>query len=130
MANKDNMRLWVAGLRSGQYEQITGFLMTSDGYCCLGVACRIAIDNGLNLLERVANENQPDEPTMFGNYEISGLPGEVQEWLGVDDPDPTIAVAAGGNNIDATDANDDLRWDFNQIADAIEAYYELEEGDE
>jgi hypothetical protein len=29
--------LWVAALRSGGYQQITGQLRDSDGYCCLGV---------------------------------------------------------------------------------------------
>lgn len=32
---------WVKALRSGKYEQTTGSLNNSSGYCCLGVACRI-----------------------------------------------------------------------------------------
>jgi hypothetical protein len=33
---------WVTKLRSGEYEQITGFLRTENGNCCLGVLCDIA----------------------------------------------------------------------------------------
>jgi len=32
---------WIKALRSGEYEQDRGHLQTNDGYCCLGVACRI-----------------------------------------------------------------------------------------
>lgn len=32
---------WIAALRSGKYSQSVGYLEDSDGYCCLGVACRI-----------------------------------------------------------------------------------------
>lgn len=32
---------WVAALRSGEYEQITGSLKEPDGYCCLGVLCEV-----------------------------------------------------------------------------------------
>lgn len=28
---------WIAALRSGEYKQIRGGLITSQGYCCLGV---------------------------------------------------------------------------------------------
>jgi hypothetical protein len=30
-------RKWVEALRSGEYEQASGFLKVGDGYCCLGV---------------------------------------------------------------------------------------------
>ena len=32
---------WLKALRSGDFKQTTGELQDSEGYCCLGVACRI-----------------------------------------------------------------------------------------
>ncbi len=33
---------WIAALLSGEYKQVTGFLETPEGNCCLGVLCRVA----------------------------------------------------------------------------------------
>jgi hypothetical protein len=49
--------LWVAALRSGEYEQGKNHLAVrqADGtfaFCCLGVACEVAIKNGLPLAVR------------------------------------------------------------------------------
>lgn len=32
---------WLKALRSGKYKQTEGYLNDENGYCCLGVACRI-----------------------------------------------------------------------------------------
>lgn len=32
---------WIKALRSGEYSQTKRKLQDKDGYCCLGVACRI-----------------------------------------------------------------------------------------
>ena len=37
--NKDIKTLWVAALRSGDYEQAQGVLKRDGGFCCLGVLC-------------------------------------------------------------------------------------------
>jgi hypothetical protein len=39
---KANRKLWVEALRSGKYEQATETLSDGHGYCCLGVACKVA----------------------------------------------------------------------------------------
>lgn len=39
---KANRKLWVEALRSGKYEQASGHLRTTEGYCCLGVLADIA----------------------------------------------------------------------------------------
>lgn len=113
---KDRVRLWVDALRSGEYQQTNGTLEKlfgkADGKdgsvtevktrnCCLGVACRVAIADGLNL--RVSEHDQvPPEnwrvfessknedaswrmgpDTAFGaNDNSTYLPSEVSEWLG------------------------------------------------
>ena len=40
---------WVEALRSGKYEQVTGALRSGDGFCCLGVACELAIESGVDI---------------------------------------------------------------------------------
>lgn len=40
---KENRRLWVEALRSGEYKQGQGYLRSHDDhYCCLGVLCDLA----------------------------------------------------------------------------------------
>ena len=48
--NKENLRKWVEALRSGKYVQGTGtnYNAKSDTYCCLGVACHVAEENGVD----------------------------------------------------------------------------------
>ena len=40
------VKLWVAALRSGEYEQAQGQLWSGDGFCCLGVLCDLAARDG------------------------------------------------------------------------------------
>ena len=54
--HEGRVRVLVAALRSGRYAQTTGVLQRLEeynkkpaGFCCLGVACEVAIDNGLAL---------------------------------------------------------------------------------
>lgn len=140
--NQERMRLWVEALRSGSYRQARNKLkavlrdpdgnLTEDvGYCCLGVMCEVAIANGLNL----ATEEEPGtEP-----YYRYGVPGRPESWSGGYPPDVVLAwygiggTADGGpiyvgshpngKRIYAVEANDDLRWDFNRIADGVEQVY-------
>lgn len=35
--NKNIKKQWLKSLRSGEYEQVGGFLYCDGGYCCLGV---------------------------------------------------------------------------------------------
>lgn len=64
----ENAKKWVAALRSGRYRQTTGLLTRDGAYCCLGVACAIAEDAGLDL------PNWHDD---------GALPWEVRQWLGM-----------------------------------------------
>ena len=38
-------QLWIKALRSGRYKQTQHNLLDCDGYCCLGVLCRVASPN-------------------------------------------------------------------------------------
>lgn len=112
--NKPNLRLWVDALRSGFYAQATGRLYADGGFCCLGVACEVAMANGVSLTF------DPEWQSYDGR--ISDLPEAVAVWLGVEDLDPFIDKRSG---VTACMANDFLEWPFTQIADAVEEFYEL-----
>jgi hypothetical protein len=43
-----NAQKWVEALRSGKYQQTRYLISRKDGkYCCLGVACELAIAEGV-----------------------------------------------------------------------------------
>lgn len=50
--NPDVKDMWLKALRSGEYEQTTGYLREAkpdgkEGYCCLGVLCELAVKEGV-----------------------------------------------------------------------------------
>lgn len=95
--NEENVRKWVAALRSGEYVQKRGTLsglvydhpdaVTSSvmGYCCLGVACMLT-----------------PEKLLSHSHE--------RKWLGIDGVMETKFVYM----------NDTLKMTFAEIADEVE----------
>jgi hypothetical protein len=85
MALNENARKWVEALRSGEYVQGTRVLTSViDGAqrdCCLGVACKVAIDNGVQL--EVTKGMHCDLACMRYNDATCGVPEEVRNWLGL-----------------------------------------------
>lgn len=149
MANQDRVKLLVEALRSGKYEQTKNKLAEPllDGqlkiryishkrqwpkfwrkretvniaakYCCLGVACEVAIANGLDLEKFVTSYR-----IEYGKSHTAGtLPHEVVRWFGFASDDPKLGVTTTRNHISATTANDGLNADFATIADAFESKY-------
>jgi hypothetical protein len=41
---QQRVREWIAALRGGEYAQASGYLRTTVGFCCLGVACDLLND--------------------------------------------------------------------------------------
>lgn len=128
--NKDNLRKWVADLRSGKFKQGKGGLRirpTSDTvqHCCLGVACETAIANGVPL--RIKVRGYDDAFVSEDGEEWSGaLPPVVQEWLGIDSDNITWGPLNSDtmpNN--AIGANDSYNWSFEKIADKLEEHFGL-----
>lgn len=110
---------WVAALRSEEFRQATGGLRRvpdkgAVGYCCLGVACEVAVREGA-------------VPTYDGDCLV--LPDEVAEWLGLADCAGTVTEAIGSNRDDEDgfkahslwELNDVAKLSFEDIADVIEA---------
>lgn len=120
MANKENIALVVAALRSDEYPQCRGVLNNGEGFCCLGVATEVAIKNGVEVTKR----QFVGGGTVSYDLSTDLLPRAVQDWLdiyqggNVDllyDAEEHTAVASG--------LNDEEGWTFHQIADAFERTY-------
>jgi hypothetical protein len=154
---KRRMRLWVQGLLSDEFQQGTGRLASReipfDGvphaimgpwlHCCLGVACEIAIRNGLEL--DVKDIKLPTCEEEIREYEGSSdfLPGRVAQWYGLKDSNPVLKAAefsahsglevviearASALN-DGEDEAAGAAFTYAQIAAAIVRTFDLEEPD-
>ena len=130
--NKEKLKLWLDALRSGEYQQGKGHLANideerSESYCCLGVACEVAIKDGLGLIKNIGPRNVIN----YGLARESGfLPNEVQQWLGHDEGNVMVDFTDGESHTREEHVaflNDSGKWTFEQIADALEAKYLTEE---
>jgi hypothetical protein len=112
-ANRDK---WVAALRSGEFKQAKEVLYTepdADGkqsYCCLGVACVLAIREGVE-------EGFPDDGYADWDQE---LPDSIRKWLGLSSRSGFLPdeIAEQEHLIGL---NDHAGYTFGQIADVIES---------
>jgi hypothetical protein len=125
--NKERVQLLVDALRSGEYEQAQGKLRTEFGgvgYCCLGVATKIALDNGLEV-ENISDPNdrlqgQPWDQT----YQV--MCPVVADWYGFESGNPTLVGWAPSGQFVSDQAahwNDDHGANFARIADMFENTY-------
>lgn len=104
---KQEIRKWCKALRSGKYQQGKNTLQSSNGYCCLGVACDIFIPK--HLQARVISGR------LFGRTPIS------QRWS------PIWLKEINENFYQITGRNlshlNDTSFKFDEIADLLEAVY-------
>ena len=120
MANKENILKWVEALESGEYPQTQGALQNLGGFCCLGVACDVAVQNEVI----PEGEHTANGCVIYdGNSEY--LPERVVEWLGLPDGNPEVFVTTGGSSFPTSlvGLNDNYEWDFAHIAKAIRENY-------
>jgi hypothetical protein len=134
--NPDRVRLLVADLRTPGLKQATGVLTEryddgTEGDCCLGRACKVAIANGIEGVEAILSPFT--EPVSY-QFDIMGpdgshrtaeqavLPLPVQTWFGFDTDAPNLRGPDGGFYA-ATDLNDEKKWTFEQIATAFEVTF-------
>jgi hypothetical protein len=112
----ENAKKWIAALRSGKYAQGRAMLNSMDmKFCCLGVACEVAIQAGVPVKK---------EPGLYGqkfNYDTSFtvLPLSVQRWLGL--ASASGHFKQGGDCRSLVALNDGGLYTFNDIADIIES---------
>lgn len=118
MPNKERIRQWLDALRSGNYKQGKGALQRNGEFCCLGVACEVAIKNELGI--KVSHD--ADGFVQYGT-EYNHLPPVVGEWFGFERGDMFNPRLGDGIGSDAIRANDELKLSFEEIADALEKRY-------
>lgn len=103
----ENAKKWVEALRSGDYEQGKRRLaVKNDGetkFCCLGVACELAIEAGLPItrvdLERSGATvigYQQDTEASLPYIEKINLPHLVRDWLGLASDAGSFVNPSGG----------------------------------
>lgn len=112
---KKQIQKWCNALRSGKYSQTIGTLQDSNGYCCLGVACKIFIPESKQRIK---------EDEMLYGY----LPDELfysPKWLKAIDSNfgEDSRTNPKSKNISLSDLNDSRGFSFDEIADVLEAVY-------
>lgn len=121
---------WVAALRSGDYIQGQGLLVTATGnaqlvHCCLGVLCELATQEGV-CIKTIFSSVEGD--IMFDGND-SMLPWRVSQWAGLDGTNPTVSgieTTDGNREVALAELNDGYsqrgipRHSFEQIATLIE----------
>lgn len=130
--NKERVALLVEALKSGDYEQGTGYLNKDGKYCCLGVACEVAIANGL-AISREEGTLWTDSIIVAYDHERAYLPTSVAFWYGFTNKtifdeeypnaNPYIETPQGGEMMTATDANDRHRLSLAEIGEGFRAMY-------
>ena len=122
---KEHRKLWIEALRSHTYIQTISCLHNRGGYCCLGVACDVAIKNG------VALDFKEDFATGIYLYDDTYdiLPEKVRKYMGLATVSGLFEDQHEAYNIDSTSptslilCNDEYYLTFDQIADIIEQQY-------
>jgi len=119
--NPEVKEKWVAALRSGEYSQGEGVLKdvpegdSTPKYCCLGVLCEIAVQEGV--IKKVPLMNHNAGKSRVGVY----LPRKVAKWAGLKD----ISDGRKMGDVDGTEQGrlatmNDTGNTFGAIADTIE----------
>lgn len=125
--DQDIKKRWVDALRSGDYSQTKNLLADSDGYCCLGVLCEIAVQDGVVYRSDGTYFSTEDSH----DYSSEELPRAVQEWAGLDrmkfPENPLTDVKhihphrpSDRETAHFSELNDDMGYDFAKIADVID----------
>lgn len=111
-------KAWVEALRSGEYKQGKQLLHADDRFCCLGVACKLAVEDGVIPQGEPLDPDEADSP--FAYQGLTGwVPGLVQQWLGLS-ADMGEYTARNGRETSLARRNDS-GLTFSRIAEIIES---------
>jgi len=105
---------WIDALRSGEYPQTMGKLRDEGGYCCLGVLCELAVEDGI-----IAPPTQAAQGWWTYGSQVDLLPSGVMDWAGLYDPNPSITVFK---------EVEDSYFD-EELGEEVDDYYETNEPD-
>ena len=118
---------WLEALRSGDYRQGRNVLKQQHGpkdtpqFCCLGVLCDLAIEDGLTVEVDEVFFNEKSNTYYNDCYEL--LPEAVADWAGLPSVNPEVNIY--DHEVDAADLTtiadlNDEGSTFAEIADVIE----------
>lgn len=124
--NKRVKKKWLKAIRSGEYVQGTGQLVTppetktgDHEFCCLGVLTDLYLeeknkgwDGAFSLRSKIAAFN------------AAALPCEVYKWAGLDDDNPRVPFKGQLTELaELNDGSEDIKAkSFKQIANLIERH--------
>jgi hypothetical protein len=127
--NKDIKPRWIQKLRSGEYPQTSNALNRAEpdrftgneapvGYCCLGVLCDIAVEDGMGFWADTTDGVRAFYFNGSGTPHRAFLSDDIAEWAGIklgpdEDTDYDVVMDLMGMN--------DKGRSFDEIADHIEA---------
>lgn len=129
---------WLSELRSGQFVQIRSKLRDfNNGRCCLGIACDVAVAQGLGQWTGMSWDEARDEYVYSTehslesfewsetkNHDSSLLPDDLAQAIGVITPDPILPFRCrAGYQVTLSTLNDELRMTLDQIADLIDFFF-------
>jgi hypothetical protein len=142
--NKAHMREWRDALRQahalatpqtrGLLNRVEDGLGRVAGFCCMGIWCEVAADAG-----RLTRQQAGAIITYYG--EDAEMPSTEVDYLGVGRTDPILLSTADGTgdclmdrkrrvlHYTASQLNDSIRLNFDQIADCMTWTYSLDEED-
>jgi hypothetical protein len=130
--NPEIKERWVARLESGKDAQTTGYLANNNGFCCLGVLCEIAVEDGI-VIKRTVDEADGEQNyiSKVDEEDASGseLPNAVSVWAGLTTDDkynPRVQIPYGLDGelsyFHLSELNDDLSMTFPEIAKIIKEH--------
>lgn len=122
---------WIEKLESGEFPQVKGELRGVDvdgeviGYCCLGVLCEIAVEDGI--IERDPEFGGYLAPDEDGDEyrENSLLPKAVADWAGLDSVSPAVpadCIDDPETTVELSELNDAYNQNFKSIAKLIKEH--------
>lgn len=118
--NEEIKSRWIAKLESGDYDQTTGHLNVGSGYCCLGVLCEIAVEDGI-VIKQATDDDTPALYTAkidTSDYNEDIVPIAVMKWAGLPSTNPDIDDEELDVNNNLAELNDN-GMTFSEIANLI-----------
>lgn len=132
--NVERIALWEQALRNPELVQGRNMLALRSGdgpwrQCCLDVACRVAMEHGVELAE-VYESYKGGESRGYKvgdgrvfDRQFNILPPVVRDWFGFTNVWVMLNYPRHGNHLSATELNDDEMLTFPEIADLIRDTY-------
>jgi hypothetical protein len=119
-----NALAWADALESGRFEQGRSYLEKGGKYCCLGVACVLAIEAGVNV------ERDTEYVGSMGvayDHHTASLPLPVKDWLGLGSDNGQYRDDRGFGRTLVSD-NDNDQHHFKRIAETVRSTPSLYRG--